>query len=255
MCIWFIIMVYEYSICMSAMVRKFRHANKTKKTNLFMKRGKTMKKFSKIALSVAAVSAVTVAMAVSASAAMTATYNAEAGTVTLSDVTPTGQSQTLLVLDKVNLETVADTNIKQIDQKDDSTSFETVKVGELKDGTYEVRIGGSNGGIQTATFTVGEVGPEKETETIILGDVSSDKALTGTDVSYILRGAGGETSRIGQANQERTKTDGTKIILGDVSSDDTLTGTDVSYVLRGAGGETSRIGQAGQEVEVYKVTE
>lgn len=149
-----------------------------------------MKRFSKLILSVAAVSAVSAAMVVSASAAMTATY--ENGVVTLADVTGTGASQTLLVLDEVNLTTVAESNIKQIDQKDDSTSFTTVTVGELADGTYEVRIGGSTGEIQTATFTVGEDIPPANTTTLIIGDIDETGDVDSDDATAIARGVAGQ---------------------------------------------------------------
>ena len=145
-----------------------------KHKNYLMKRGKTMKKLTKTFMAVAAVSAVSAVMAASAMA-MTATYDDAKGEVTLKDVNSTGTSQTLLVLSE-DAATITSENVdivKQIDQKDDSTSFATVPVGSLADGTYYVRIGG-NGKIQTATFTVGDVDPGDETEVFKIGNIDND---------------------------------------------------------------------------------
>ncbi|MGN0162225.1 MAG: hypothetical protein ACI4EA_01410, partial [Candidatus Ornithomonoglobus sp.] len=146
-----------------------------------------MKRFSKLILSVAAVSAVSAAMVISASAEMGASY--ADGVVTLTDVTAsTTGSQTLLVLDKVGLTTVVAGNIKQIDQKDDNTSFSTVTVGALADGTYEVRVGG-DGTVQKATFTVGGGSdqPGAETITLTVGNVDDNTTINMNDGLKVAR--------------------------------------------------------------------
>ncbi len=194
-----------------------------------------MKRFSKLILSVAAVSAVSAAMVISASA-MGASY--ADGEVTLTDVTGTGTSQTLLVLDTVDLTTVAAENIKQIDQKDDSTSFATVKVGELADGTYEVRIGG-DGTVQKATFTVGEAGPTPSTKTIMIGDVNDDEDADMVDAAsvatYSLQGA---SDNVGVEYDVVSGIDAAKIMVGDVNNDEDADMVDAAsiatYSLQGA---------------------
>ena len=173
-----------------------------------------MKRFSKIALSVASVSAVAMAMAISASA-MTASY--ADGVVTLSDVNSTGTSQTLLVLDTVDLETVAAENIKQIDQKDDGTSFVTVPVGELSNGIYEVRIGG-DGTIQKATF---EVGSAVVGEEVQMGDVNLDTTVNGSDINPVIQHV------VGNATLE-----GKSFFVADVNSDTTVNGSDINPIIQ-----------------------
>ena len=156
-----------------------------KHKNYLMKRGKTMKKFTKTFMAVAAVTAVSAAMSVSAMA-MSAEY--DNGTVTLKDVKSTGTSQTLLVLSQDDTVTSENVDIvKQIDQKDDSTSFASVPVGTLADGTYYVRIGGTDGSLQTATFTVGGVQPGGETKEIVIGDVNDKDGVNGADSTMMAR--------------------------------------------------------------------
>lgn len=198
-----------------------------------------MKRFTKTLLSVAAVSAVSAAMAVSAMAAdMSASYAGD--TVTLANVKSTGAQQTLLILD--GAETVVENadgsnNIVQIDQKDDGTVFATTKVGTLKDGTYYVRIGGTDGTLQKYTLTVSSE-PTTKTKTIVIGDVSNDGFVDGTDVVYAARfEVYGEpyddpNEGTGDAGVEATKVDGSTIILGDVSGDGYVDGTDVVYMAR-----------------------
>lgn len=159
-----------------------------KHKNYLMKRGKTMKKLTKTFMAVAAVSAVSAVMAASAMA-MTATYDDATGKVTLKDVNPTGTSQTLLILSEDTTVTSENVDIvKQIDQNDNSISFETepVPVGSLADGTYYVRIGG-DGKIQEATFTVGDVDPGDETTDITIGDVNGKDGINGADSTMMAR--------------------------------------------------------------------
>ncbi len=171
-----------------------------KHKNYLMKRGKTMKKFTKTFMAVAAVTAVSAAMSVSAMA-MSAKY--EDGTVTLTDVNSTGTSQTLLVLSKDDTVTSENVDIvKQIDQKDDSTSFASVPVGTLADGTYYVRIGGTDGSLQRATFVVGDVQPGGETKKIIVGDANLDNSINAADALFVARKAGSADTNIAQAGTE-----------------------------------------------------
>lgn len=220
--------------------------------NLTKKRGKTMKRFSKITLSVAAVSVLTTAMAISASA-MTANYNN--GTVTLADVTATGASQTLLVLDTVNLQTVAAENIKQIDQKDDGTSFAAVTVGTLADGTYEVRVGG-DGTIQTATFTVG--GTTVVTKDITVGDINLDGALKGNDLTAIKRAQADLATGTGKYGTTYTVAEpvANKLIVndiytvGDINLDKALKGNDLTAVKRAQADLATGTGYYGTTIKV-----
>ena len=183
--------IYEYSTlyCVS------RSANLThKQKNYLMKRGKTMKKLTKTILSVAAVSALTAAMAVSASA-MTARYEAgvDGGVskVILEDVQSTGNSQTILILNE-NAEVISETNandvVEAIDQKDGGGVFTEVPVNPLSEGvTYYVRIGGTelvDGTIQQTTFKAGE--DEDTPNTRLLGDVDGNGDINVNDVPPIV---------------------------------------------------------------------
>ena len=152
-----------------------------------MKRGKTMKKLTKTFIAVAAVSTVSAVMAASAMA-MTATY--ADGKLTLTDVPTTGTSQTLLVLSEDTTVTSENANsiVKQIDQKDNNETFAAapVQVGELGDGTYYVRIGGSDGNLYKATFTIGSVEPGT-TMDIIIGDIDGLYGVDSDDLTALAR--------------------------------------------------------------------
>lgn len=205
-----------------------------------------MKRFSKIILSVAAASTVAAAMTVSASA-MTASY--ADGKVTLSGVNGTGDSQTLLVLDGENLTSIAETNIKQIDQKDDGSSFAEVPVGTLDNGTYEVRIGGSDGTLQTATFTVG--GTEVKTKDVIVGDVNLDGQIKGGDLTNLKRGIAEQTTGTGSFNVTFDKADGTgKLIVGDINLDGQIKGGDLTNLKRGIAEQPTGVGSYKTTVSV-----
>lgn len=198
-----------------------------------------MKKLSKTLLAVAAVSAVSMAMAASAMA-MTAEYDPESGNVTLSDVNATGASQTLLVVNGEGTSVTTDNAndvVEQIDQKDDSTVFATVPVGELTDGTYEVRIGGTDGTIQTATFKVGEQ-PGGETKTIMIGDADLSGRILMNDATYIatksLYQDTDENANIGKvytyvSGLDEAPADG-KIMIGDSDLSGRILMNDATYV-------------------------
>ncbi len=184
-----------------------------------------MKKLSKTLLAIAAVSAASMAMTASAMA-MTADY--ADGTVTLSDVTATGASQTLLIVNEAGV-TVDSSNasdvVEQIDQKDDGTSFASVPVGTLADGTYEVRIGGTDGSMQKTTFTVGEVDPGDQTKTIMIGDANLDEFIDIGDASSIAQQTvgnitTGDNDSVGNRHNVVSGIDGTDtVIIGDANLD------------------------------------
>ncbi len=214
-----------------------------------MKRGKKMKKLSKTLLSVAAVTAVSAAMAASAMA-MTATYDAETGMVTLSEVASTGDSQTLLVVGGNSVgATVATEDIKQIDQDDTGKSFATVPVGQLDDGTYEVRIGG-DGQIQRATFKVGDVQPGGETKTIIIGDINVDNGVSSADGVLLARSLAKFTENVGEAGTVYTTADGTSITVGDINVDNGISSADGVLLARYLAKFTENIGEAGNSYDV-----
>lgn len=208
-----------------------------------------MKKLSKTLLAIAAVSAASMAMTASAMA-MTADY--ADGTVTLSDVKATGASQTLLIVNEEGV-TVDSSNasdvVEQIDQKDDGTSFASVPVGTLADGTYEVRIGGTDGSMQKTTFTVGEVEPGEKT--IMIGDVDESDVINSLDVTFVARYVGKATENIGNVGQTMTVSgDDKTITIGDVDESSAVNSLDVTFVARYVGKATENIGQVGQTVTV-----
>ncbi len=202
-----------------------------------------MKKLSKTIFSIAAVTAVSAVMAASAMA-MSASY--ADGVVTLTDVDATGDSQTLLVLSE-NADTVTEGIIKQIDQKDDGTKFGAVTVGDLVDGTYYVRVGGTDGTLQTAEFTVGTQGgedPVVETIDIYIGDANLDNAIDSLDVGNVLRYTNKETTRVGRSGEKyKYAADETIFYVGDANVDGAIDSLDVGNILRYANKETTRIGK------------
>lgn len=195
-----------------------------------------MKRFTKTLLSVAAVSAVSAAMAVSAMAGdvpMSASYAGD--TVTLANVKSTGAQQTLLILkdsDTVTEDADGKTNIIQIDQLDTGVSFESTKVGNLADGTYYVRVGGSDGTLQTYPLTVSST--SVTTKEHIIGDVDGDSQITANDTVCILEyTAFEETSDLtGNVEKILTLSDGVSTHkVGDVNSDGAVTLDDAVCVL------------------------
>lgn len=145
-----------------------------------------MKKFTKVLFACAAVAAMTVAAGTAAMAEEIKgiQYNVVedgADTITIPAYTSTGEQQTLLVLNN-DATTVVDTDIVQIDQQ--GGAFADVVVGDLKDGTYYVRIGGDSAAtFSYGTFTVGEtVTPS----TRKVGDVDGNTVINGTDAAKIV---------------------------------------------------------------------
>ena len=209
-----------------------------------------MKKFTKIMLSVAAVTAVSTAMAISAMAEDTVTgaYTADTGVVTLDGVVSSGDQQTLLVLTE-DAATVTESIIAQIDQ--DAAISQFVLPANIESGTYYIRIGGTDGTIQTGTLTIGSQGGDVETVTIIVGDANLDNTIDSSDVGYVLRYSNDLRTRIGKAGQEETKADDkSTVIVGDANLDNTIDSSDVGYVLRFSNDLRTRIGKAGTEIEV-----
>ncbi len=179
-----------------------------------------MKKFTKLFLSCAAVAALTGAVASSAMAAneLTATYDAEAGTITIGDYTAVANDDTLLVLKPGADDTaVKDSDIVQIDQQADA--FKTVVVGTLTDGTYTVKIGG-DGNIYTGTFTVGS---QSTTHEVLMGDVNENKTVNSTDAAQILKYEAGLDNAV--------STDDRKI-AADVNANGTINSTDAAQIMK-----------------------
>ena len=144
-----------------------------------------MKNFKKLLLAGAAITAMSAALATSAMAAddFTATY--ADGTVTLSGVPAevTSQDQvTMVVINGMDDVNPTEENLKQIGQEDGAADvFATIPVGELADGTYTVKLGGTAGNIYMDTFTVGDVQPEG-----MLGDVDGNNVIEVSDATDIV---------------------------------------------------------------------
>ena len=189
-----------------------------------------MKKLTKTFLSVAAVSALTAAMAASASAsAMTAEYvpgvDGAVNTVKLEGVAATGTSQTMIILNS-NDAIVTEKMVEAIDQKDKQETdesnpvFTSVPVNALDNGTYYVRIGGTDGNIQRATFTVGQA---VETEIITIGDANLDGVVGMDDATSIATKSVGlsseDNTNVGTEKTVVSGIDKEKITIGDANVD------------------------------------
>ena len=240
------------------MVRKFRRMIKSKSI-LKKKRGKTMKKFTKIMLSVAAVTAVSTAMAISAMAedTVTGTYDNATGIVTLDGVVSSGAQQTLLVLNN-DATTVTETDIAQIDQ-DESISQFVLPAGLADDGdpevTYYIRIGGSEGGIQTGTLVLNASGDEPggNTVTMTIGDVNGDSEVGAGDALFIARYNATFTTSIGNVGKKYTKADNSgDYTIGDVNGDNEVGAGDALFVARYNATFTTSIGSVCQTIDVVE---
>ena len=223
-----------------------------------------MKKLSKIILSVAAATVVTAAMAVTAMAEDTinGTYDNETGVVTMEGVIGSGASQTLLVF-KNAAEEITSNDIAYINQIDnitsDSQNFSTFTLAAglkptaaSESVTYNIKVGGTDGTVQTGTLTI--AGDAPATVTIVIGNVSGDAAgtINVLDLTQLGRKVKGFTTNIGQAGQVRTKADGSTITIGNVSGDaaGTINVLDLTQLGRKVKGFTTNIGQAGQTADV-----
>jgi len=208
-----------------------------------------MKKFTKFMLSVAAVTAVSATMAVAAMAAdtVTGTYDPATGNVALDGVVSSGDQQTLLVLTE-DADTVTEAIIAQIDQDASISSF--VLPASLTEGTYYIRIGGTDGTIQKGTLTISG-GGDVQSVTIIVGDANLDNTIDSSDVGYVLRYSNNLRTKIGKAGETKTKVDDSStIIVGDANLDSTIDSSDVGYVLRYSNNLRTKIGKAGTEISV-----
>lgn len=210
-----------------------------------------MKNLSKLIISVCAVAVASATMALSAMADETikGTYDPKTGVVTLDPFESTGDQQTLLVLTE-DAETVTADKIAQVDQDDSITSF--VLDEGLTEGTYYIRIGGTNGTIRTGTLVISGSG-DYDTEEITIGDADLNGAINASDVGYILRFSNGYTDRIKFAGTTRENVNGEEVIIGDADLNATINASDVGYVLRCSNGFTDRIKEAGKKIEVKVV--
>ena len=219
-----------------------------------------MKKLSKIILSVAAATVVTAAMAVTAMAAdtITGTYDNDTGVVTMEGVVGSGASQTLLVF-KNAAEEITSNDIAYINQIDNSGTFSTFTLAAgLKPATagesvtYNIKVGGTDGSVQTGTLTI--AGDAPATVTIVIGDVNGDDEVTAADITRIGRYILEKATGTGNAGQTRTKPDNTPVVIGDATGDGDVTAADITRVGRYILQKATGTGNAGQEVEVLDET-
>lgn len=189
-----------------------------------------------------AVSALAIAASAASVGTLTATYDAAAGTVTISAIdaynaTVTGQN-TLLVLNK-DSSTVADADIVQIDQGEKTAIVGTaIPVGTLANGTYYVRVGGADNGYASGTFTVGAT-----THNVLVGDTDGSAAVDASDATQILLYCSSATSTIGEATTDTYKaammctgtadtvidaSDATQVLLYASSAGNGIVGTSVA---------------------------
>lgn len=209
-----------------------------------------MKRFSKFMLSVAAVSAVTAAMAVSAMAAdVTATYDTETdnGKVSITVPESTGASQTLLVLNEdvdVTAEN-ADAVVAQINQVDAEEGDAEIKEFQLPAGiyaalaegeskTYYIRIGGSKGTIQKGELKISKAGDTPVVE-LLVGDVDGDGIIDPGDASAVLKHDAGTVVLTGDALFRAAYCDG----------DDIADPADAARILKYDAGIKEGIGNVG----------
>lgn len=147
-------------------------------------------KFKKLFLTFAAVTAVSTAMAVSASAAMEAKYDKTKApnVVTLTGVELEPGENTIVLFSGKNddVTTITSGIIKYINQGDSTqTYFVSIPVDTLDDDDYTVKVGGENGVIQVAEFNVGGTSPYKNPDRL-LGDVTDDSQVSNADALIIL---------------------------------------------------------------------
>lgn len=194
-----------------------------------------MKKLTKLIFSCAAVAAVTAAVGTAALAAgVTPAYDAESNSVTLT-YESTDAEQTILIVKDGVTNVTNDTPIYYVNQQSGKFTA-AIPMGELEDGTYEVRIGGTSGNILTGDFTVGE-GPTPG-EKVLIGDVNEDTAVDSADATVVLRhGAGLDTLT------------GKKLFIAKVDSDDVVDSADATCILRYGSELSTGTGKAGQQVE------
>ena len=142
------------------------------------------------------ITAVTAALAAAASMSavafaendFTATYNKEADTVSVTNLTATFSDQITVVIVPDGAESINSENIYYIDQdsvanKDALLKDMGVLTGSMVEGkTYEVRIGCTEGAIYTAKFTI-----EADTPSITYGDVDGIAGISVNDATAIAK--------------------------------------------------------------------
>ena len=228
---WFIMLVYE---CGIVPARFFGTQTKSIKRKGVIT---IMKKLTKLIFSCAAVAAVTAALGTAALAAGEITdiaYTAGAGEtpaqVTFKVGDGTAQAQnTILIIDK-GTDTVTDqTPIYYVDQ--DEAQFTVAKFAEnLADGTYEIRVGGTDGSIKTGEFTVGSVVPPSTRK---LGDVDGENnagngVVNTSDAGIVARVAAQDLTLTGEAAE-----------AADVDDNEVINTNDAGLVARLAVGDLS----------------
>jgi len=142
-----------------------------------------MKMFKKVIAITAALAAASSLSAVALADDFTATYDAEADTVSVTDLTATFSDQITVVIVPDGAESITSDNIYYINQSDSTDMLTDMGViaGSIVEGTYEVRIGCSEGQIYTAKFTVGGETPEYP-----LGDANLSGDVTAADAAVVL---------------------------------------------------------------------
>ena len=222
-----------------------------------------MKKFTKLFLSCAAVTAVTAAVATSAMAAavtgdLTGTYDEGTGTLTLdAAATPAGVA-TILVLDAGANETaVENKDILYINQKDAETAsfgnMGLLNAPKAEDtGVYKVKVGyydNDKFAIKTAQFTIGNVGTE-----ITVGDGNLDSKINTADSVLLARYLAKFTEGIGSVGKEYADAaDSSKaVFVGDGNSDAKINTADSVLLARYLAKFTEGIGNIGGTATVVE---
>lgn len=140
-------------------------------------------KLKKLLIASAVVAAVAGAMSTAAFAEGDFDVTYKNGTVTLGAYTEIATDNTMVIVDTgadgEKLTEINEENIHQINQQ--AGAYTVIPVGELEDGTYEVRIGG-DGNLYSATFTVGG-------STRLVGDASGDGTINTSDASRAMNHA------------------------------------------------------------------
>lgn len=163
-------------------------------------------KLKKILLASAIVASLAGIMATSSfaeEAKMTATWDAASKSVIIENCPTAAARKTLLVLttnkDGSQLTNVAEENIKQIDEQTDA--YTKVPVGDLADGTYEVRVGG-DGTIAYAMFTV-STAPDNpyKNSTRLIGDIDGNGSIGLSDAGLAINHELGTATLTGESLQ------------------------------------------------------
>ena len=137
----------------------------------------------------------------------------------LTDDTVLGDQVTVVIV-PASAETLDEANIYYINQdafgnKEAILVNMGIKGTELAKGDYLVKLGGSNGKIYTATFTVGEDGKYK------LGDVNEDDSIDSSDASLVL-----------QSYVNLIQLTDTQKLAADVNKDSDIDSSDASLILQ-----------------------